>query len=39
MLADIDGQFIEGFDARDLKEARATLDRFANQPAQPAQLR
>jgi adenylate cyclase len=34
MLADIYGQFTEGFDARDLREARALLDRFANQPTQ-----
>jgi predicted ATPase len=34
MLADIYGQFTEGFDARDLREARALLDRFASQPTQ-----
>ena len=33
MLADIYGQFTEGFDARDLKESRAMLDRFADQSA------
>jgi predicted ATPase len=28
MLADIHGQFTEGFEARDLKESRTLLDRF-----------
>jgi predicted ATPase len=30
MLAAVYGQFTEGFDARDLKEARALLDRFGS---------
>ena len=34
MLADIYGQFTEGIDARDLREARALLERFACQPTQ-----
>ncbi len=34
MLAEIYGQFTEGFDFRDLRESRALLDRFANQPSQ-----
>jgi class 3 adenylate cyclase/tetratricopeptide (TPR) repeat protein len=33
MLADIYGQFTEGFDARDLKESRAILDQFAERAA------
>ena len=34
MLAEIYGQFTEGFEFRDLKESRALLDRFANQTSQ-----
>ncbi|HEX3408940.1 MAG TPA: adenylate/guanylate cyclase domain-containing protein [Candidatus Binataceae bacterium] len=34
MLAEIYGQFTEGFEARDLKEARAILDRLARQATQ-----
>ena len=36
LLGEIYGQFTEGFDARDLKDARALLDRLADRPAPPA---
>ena len=38
LLAEIYAQFTEGFDARDLKDARALLDRLANPPASPSPI-
>jgi adenylate cyclase len=38
ILGEIYGHFTEGFDARDLKDARALLDRLADQPASPSPI-